>query len=785
MADERRRARQGAFGHTDADAGEWADVLAAREFAPDAPATGGKPSWRRPRTGGASGPRRRPQAGHQPSELLVYRESDETIYTYEKLPAGKARIVRCRTMAKRLVVPERIDGLLVAEIAPGAFAGLAHTRSIDCPPGVRRIAAAAFSECPQLRRLAFPAKMSDLSASATWLLGSTQLEDVVLPGAATGYDEDFLTSFQPTRVMLGSKVRRFRVPERWCETLRELAVDADNPWLSTDGACLYSRDGKKLLSVAVHSPVCTVADGCQQIARKAFTGSVELRSVNLPGSLLEIGAQAFAETGLIGVDIPGTVQTVGKRAFANCGSLSRVSIGEGVQAVGEEAFAHCRNLTHVGIPATVRELGARVTLDTAVSLGCGKAGLRIDGANAHVFADEQGVLYRRLLPTEEQALESPAAGGTDVSCAGGSDDLVLLDANALQEGNYRVLDGTRKISGKAFRKNEHVRRVELPEGLLEIGEQAFAECAALVEVAMPGTVRSIADRAFFDSGLESVQIPAALRYLGERAFGRSENGLPEGRSPLRSCQVQPGNQRFFMHCGLLCERLDDGEVKRGAAGAGESPVIRVIQYVGPDAAVRLPEGTRVVDGFAFAGARGVKSLFIPQGIRQAGTAAFAIFGACETIEVQRLRAWHGQTSVVVHPPCDWSGMFAVRGALANDPLDAKGLMAACDGAVLSSQKPLVRAQYMLWRLTESLYLAPDMRKRYRKAISSELVSMCKALAGANDQAAIQALFDLGFITEANATKIIDAAQSWGNVAITAQLLQLKRERFENADDFSL
>lgn len=693
-----------------------------------------------------------------------------------ELPHRRVRIVRCESDDHVLVVPEHIDGLIVTEIGDGAFAGLLRVREIDLPSNVVHIGAGAFVNCIDLRRLRFPAGLK--GGDPSWLIGCERLEDVALPGAATSFSEDFLSSFLPKRVMLGAKARRFAAPDGWAPVLREFAIDADNPWLSTDGTCLYSRDGKKLLSVVVHRSVCDVADRCEEIARKAFAGDVELKSANLPDSLVQIGASAFAGSGLIRFEVPESVRSIGSRAFSRCDDLRDVELSSGLESIGDEAFAHCRSLVHLNIPATVREMGVRVTFDTRVSEGHVAGEGDVGAAAAFVFADDAGVLYRRVPDGAADEAKDACGTGGDAGVdlpESQSVALELIDASALTLAEYRVLPGTRLIGPRAFSKNAFVQRVSLPEGVKIVGERAFAGCAALFAIELPDTVEDIGERAFCGAPLKAVRIPRALARLGERAFGVVESGADASRLTLRSCQVDERNERFFVHDGLLCERLlgEDGEN------------VRVIVRAGADRDVSLPEGTVEVAPYALAGAWGIDRLFIPRTLQRAGIASFALAEPCRVVEIERAHTWHGHQSVVVRPPQDVNGLFAIRGSLATDPHDARGLSDACDQAIFISRNRLVRSRYMVERLLDPLYLAPVVRMRFYQEIAANLAETCREFAKVDERALFRSLVDLGFIHEGNITRLSDAAASWGNVAASALLLDIKHARFGHRADFTL
>lgn len=93
------------------------------------------------------------------------------------------------------------------------------------------------------------------------------------------------------------------------------------------------------------------------IANGAFQQCTDLLSVCLPGSLGDIGMEAFCGcTGLTVVRIPGSVDYVGIGAFQNCTRLSTVIVEDGVQAIGVSAFMGCSALAHLELPDSIREI---------------------------------------------------------------------------------------------------------------------------------------------------------------------------------------------------------------------------------------------------------------------------------------------------------------------------------------------------------------------------------------------------------------------------------------------
>ena len=74
----------------------------------------------------------------------------------------------------------------------------------------------------------------------------------------------------------------------------------------------------------------------------------------MPKGIREIGASAFAYSGLKAINLPYSVKEIGKEAFAHS-ELERLLLPEGLTSLGEGAFMSC-SLTAVRIPVSVDTL---------------------------------------------------------------------------------------------------------------------------------------------------------------------------------------------------------------------------------------------------------------------------------------------------------------------------------------------------------------------------------------------------------------------------------------------
>ena len=86
--------------------------------------------------------------------------------------------------------------------------------------------------------------------------------------------------------------------------------------------------------------------------------------------------------------------------------------------------------------------------------------------------------------------------------------------------SFTVPDSVTAIADNAFGQ-AFLKTVELPEGLTSIGEYAFLACPELMTVNIPDSVTTIGTCAFFDCpllGAEGLHIPSTVTSIGENAF---------------------------------------------------------------------------------------------------------------------------------------------------------------------------------------------------------------------------------------------------------------------------
>lgn len=336
------------------------------------------------------------------------------------------------------------------------------------------------------------------------------------------------------------------------------------------------------------------------VGESAFDGCSSLQNIDLPvfapsastrptGDLMFAG-RAFAGTMLTSVELPGCITTIGAEAFANCASLTDVKFPDlwewtkpnekystvGHHYLGDYVFKNCTALKSVDLgqcmtylPNTIFAgcaieevvIPASITyLSTTGMKGCNMRSITLDAANTtYKFEDNMLLKYDAPETTWMITIGNPYTGATVLK-----NDTVNVLSTGLYEGlPIESFDfpsvysyGARSMAGTNI-KSVHIK--DSTSYLDYYGEtaytsvvyyaEAFADCKLLEECTIDPDVTSLPQGLFkncplittapeIPAGIES--IPAELFYgtaiseitIGEKVKRLYENALPAGMTDI-------------------------------------------------------------------------------------------------------------------------------------------------------------------------------------------------------------------------------------------------------------
>ena len=710
--------------------------------------------------------RQRKEAQRKQRELELARSSkprraaDEhgTVWTYVVVDEKVARIIKCEPAVKRVEFPGEIEGYPVYAIGAEALSENNAVEEIVCADSIEYIEPCAFRLNENLRSVVFPHDVTEFKES--WVRHCPKLESLVLPGLLDVIGIHVFDNRGLKRLYIGESVYKVEPGAFQNTALDEIVIAEENPFITTDGVGVYSKDFSTLLALAKPVEEFKVLDGCKVLAKKSCYGIEALREIHVPESVEKLEPFALSHSGIIGFVAPSSLLEIDEKAFYYCKSLTSVKLNSGLASLGNSAFEKSA-LTALRIPASIEHIGTSITARTNVVHSGPDCTLEIDPGCETFFLDGAGGLYR---------------AGED-----GAHFVQLIDREMRE---YEMGAAAVAIDPYAFAYHDSVERVVVKDGVRVIGKSAFRVCSKLKHVELPDSVCEIGEDAFIDTVLEDFRVPAKLEKLGKNALVTQAAHHGNAQPSLRSVEVAEGNESFYIVSGMLCQR-------RGETSS-------VIVFASNESHVIIPDEVSHVEEYAFNNARGIDYLELRPGLKTIGTAGLSVWCWIEHIHIEVAEAIEGRSVFDFYFPNTSKGIHSISIGIGGASwVNVPGIMAQYDNSIASSHdynsprnsdsiSVYEQAKRMVSRLDDPILLTETNRNLFERVFRWNIVEICVDIARHDDRYLIDRLLDFGFINEDNLEEIIASVNRLQDAAMTGYLLEIKRRRFNrSAFDFDL
>lgn len=335
-----------------------------------------------------------------------------------------------------------------------------------------------------------------------------------------------------------------------------------------------------------------IPDSIEQINSEAFSGCVNLRKVHLQSGLVKIRSSAFADClSLTEIVIPDSVISIDYNAFKNCYNLYRLTLGASVRELEATAFLNCVKLV---------EVYNRSALSTSV--------LNDIFGNTYVYS---AFGESKLIESGDFVFYPKSDKYYLLGYTGTSAQIILPDDI---EGNKYSLMRC------AFYANQKITRVEISDGVEEIGWRAFKGCHNLMSIVIPKKVPKIQSNAFEDCyrlveicNKSDTEIEAGSEDYGYIGY-YAENIFKENTDAGKF--IQRGNYIFYNY--------------------GEEYIL--VKYTGKENTLSLPANiggySYHIGYYSFLSNKYIESLTIPSGVTEIKEGAFSDCSSLKDVKIE-------------------------------------------------------------------------------------------------------------------------------------------------------
>lgn len=230
-----------------------------------------------------------------------------------------------------------------------------------------------------------------------------------------------------------------------------------------------------------------------------------------------------------------------------------------------------------------------LTIIIACFIGCSRQVVKETSAenfeyeiyeNAYVFikryngTDKDVVIPKKIEDYPVKSIAATAFMSTDIESVLIPDTIVRINANAFANctnlHTVKMGDSVTSIYNEAFRNCTSLKNVTLSSNLEELGVKAFRECSSLEEIYIPKTVTKWGMEAFSGCGLTKVTFEEGIKSIGSYACFWCGDSLKSVTFPKSVKQI---NEYSFSNGLQEAHFLGDAPESIGSKPFSEKTVI--------------------------------------------------------------------------------------------------------------------------------------------------------------------------------------------------------------------
>ena len=527
------------------------------------------------------------------------------------------------------VIPMSVTG-----IGENAFSGRNSLTSITIPASVNEIGSSAFSSCNNLTIINLPEGVTSIGDYAFAYCNS--LATVVLPKGVEyiGY-EAFANCPELTDVYCNAEsfpstaVDAFdgSYPEYATLHVPAVALNAYQttaPWSSFGTIVSLSPSTAKveisgiwynLVSKTKQAEVTFKGNDAWDYDE--YSGTITIpTTVTYEGiqyRVTSIGDYAFGSCYyLTSITIPTSVTSIGYCAFEDCSSFADITISQSVTSIGNSAFSNCHSLVAINIPEGVTSIG------DAAFAGCSSLITMTVAENNTIFDSRDGC--NAIIETNSNTLIAGCATTIIPEGVTNIGDNAFRNCSNLTA--IAIPEGVMSIGDEAFRYCSNLTAIAIPEGVTSIGGGAFAGCSSLTNITIPKSVTSIENEAFYGCcSLTTIIIPEGVTDIGNWFF--------YGCSSLTAITIPESVTNIGIYAFGDCSSLTTITIPKNVMSIGYSAFSSCSSLT----AITIPESVTSIGEWTFKNCSRLTTITIPESVTRIIHETFA---GCKSLATVRL-----------------------------------------------------------------------------------------------------------------------------------------------------
>lgn len=417
------------------------------------------------------------------SQLISYPQGCRNeVYT---VPNGVNELLDYSCMKayfSKIIIPNT-----VTKIGNGCFRWCERLTEVVIPMTVRSLGCATFAECTSLRNVYLPQgiemRYSDPSASCYTFKDSKSV-NIMYKNA------DFYASYTPYQNNAGNQTtaqasqqnqNSYGSSAQQASGTQNISGKKVNAYSSSgriyDGTLYYKTTGGNEIEVT--------------FLEDAINKNYSITSVEIPAQVVynnqtytvtAIGESAFEWCeNLQSVKIPSTVKELKSFSFSRCKKLSNIALPEGLEIINSYALTNSASLFSITLPRSLKQIGNYAFDNSKLTEIYIPENVNKIGDNPWSGSRD----FRKITVAENNAYFCDIDG-----VLYDKEITKLIVFPTKKASTYSIPGSVKTIAGKAF-IYANINSVVIPNGVTKIDGMAFYRCEDLTEVTLPPSLKEL------------------------------------------------------------------------------------------------------------------------------------------------------------------------------------------------------------------------------------------------------------------------------------------------------
>ena len=433
---------------------------------------------------------------------------------------GDRAFFRCTKLVKAEVTKE-------SQNSEGLYLMCTALADVTVEDGVTSLPENCFFDCSSLTSITLPESVTELGKSVFYGCDLSSLDFLNTGSVTTLGDFCFAGNDNLHDIVIPDSVTYVGANQfYWCKYVAHITFGANVAYVGKDVMSTFFIDP----SVTKVVPEVRSATAGAAVRRSGYVGAMTRDGVNfdvycgstfvvngltyMPISATEVQVTGYDESTVFGVvTIPETVTcegdetvytvtSVADKLFSQKYNITEVHLPDTITTVGERSFDQIHGLNYINIPKS---------LTTATGIQpFGYGGW--DNLEAGEWLVD--TLY---VPASLETWNQCAFSGNKYTTAVLEDGLHMVGSYGISNNakltDVKMASTVQFLKNNAFSSCEALESIELPEGLLYIGDQAF-QGDPLKSVTLPSSLKYVGTQAFESLKYDYSTYPAIATYVG-------------------------------------------------------------------------------------------------------------------------------------------------------------------------------------------------------------------------------------------------------------------------------